>query len=105
MFQLTGECPEVVPLQLSCLLEDLHPPIALVYLPSYSPDDTHKGREAFSKIKNLLRKAQARTREALVEAIGKAIPSISARDARVSSSTADTVLRFNFLIGTVECSP
>jgi transposase len=34
------------------------------------------------KIKGLLRKAQARTREALIEALGVAISSVSTRDAR-----------------------
>jgi transposase len=53
----------------------------LVYLPSYSPD-FNPIEEAFSKIKNLLRKAEARTREALLEAIGRAISAISAQDAR-----------------------
>jgi hypothetical protein len=38
--------------------------------------------EAFSKIKGLLRKAQVRSREALVEAFGIAISAISAMDAR-----------------------
>lgn len=38
--------------------------------------------EAFAKIKNLLRKAAARSREALVEAIGVALSAVSAQDAR-----------------------
>jgi hypothetical protein len=38
--------------------------------------------EAFAKIKNLLRKAAARTKEALVEAIGVALWAISPKDAR-----------------------
>ncbi len=38
--------------------------------------------EAFSKVKCLLRKAEARNREALVEAMGRDLSSISARDAR-----------------------
>jgi hypothetical protein len=38
--------------------------------------------EAFAKIKNLLRKAASRTKEALVEAIGAALCAISAQDAR-----------------------
>jgi hypothetical protein len=38
--------------------------------------------EAFSKIKGILRKAEARTREALVEALGAAISSVSARAAQ-----------------------
>ena len=53
----------------------------LMYLPSYSPD-LNPIEEAFSKIKNLIRKAQARSREALLEAIGAAISALSAQDAR-----------------------
>jgi len=53
----------------------------LLYLPSYSPD-LNPIEEAFSKIKGLLRKGEARTREALVEAIGTAISAITAKDAR-----------------------
>lgn len=44
----------------------------LLYLPSYSPD-LNPIEEAFSKVKRLLRKAQARTRDALVEAMGRAL--------------------------------
>jgi transposase len=53
----------------------------LVYLPSYSPD-FNPIEEAFSKIKGLVRKAEARTKEALVEAIGSALSAITSRDAR-----------------------
>ena len=53
----------------------------LVYLPAYSPD-LNPIEEAFSKIKELVRKAEARTREALVEAIGSALSAVSAKDAR-----------------------
>ena len=53
----------------------------LLYLPSYSPD-LNPIEEAFSKIKGLIRKAQARSREALLEAIGAAISALSAQDAR-----------------------
>jgi transposase len=53
----------------------------LVYLPSYSPD-FNPIEEAFSKIKGLVRKAEARTREALVEAIGSALSAVTSRDAR-----------------------
>ncbi len=53
----------------------------LIYLPSYSPD-YNPIEEAFAKIKNLLRKAAARTKEALVEAIGVALGAVSAADAR-----------------------
>ncbi len=54
---------------------------AVVYLPPYSPD-YNPIEEAFAKIKNLLRNASARTKEALVEAIGVALSAISAQDAR-----------------------
>lgn len=53
----------------------------LVYLPSYSPD-LNPIEEAFAKIKNLLRKASARTKEALVEATGVALSAVSAADAQ-----------------------
>jgi transposase len=52
-----------------------------VYLPPYLPDH-NPIEEAFSKIKGLLRKAEARTRETLVEAIGRALSTITARDTR-----------------------
>ena len=53
----------------------------LLYLPPYSPG-LNPIEEAFAKIKSLLRKAEARTREALVEAMGQAISAVSARDAQ-----------------------
>lgn len=53
----------------------------LLYLPPYSPD-FNPIEEAFSKIKGALRKAQARTREALIEALGVAISAVTARDAQ-----------------------
>ena len=53
----------------------------LLYLPPYSPD-YNPIEEAFAKIKSLMRKAEARTRETLLEAMGKAISTVSARDAR-----------------------
>ena len=53
----------------------------LIYLPSYSPD-YNPIEEAFAKIKNLLRKVTARTKEALVEAIGVALSAVTAADAR-----------------------
>jgi transposase len=51
----------------------------LLFLPSYSPD-LNPIEEAFSKIKNLVRKAQARTREALNEAISEAMSAITLED-------------------------
>jgi transposase len=53
----------------------------LVYLPSYSPD-LNPIEEAFAKIKGFVRKAEARTREALVEAIGSALSAVTIEDAR-----------------------
>ena len=53
----------------------------LLYLPPYSPD-FNPIEEAFSKVKGLMRKAEARSREALVEAMGKALDAVSATDAR-----------------------
>jgi transposase len=52
----------------------------LLYLPPYSPD-FNPIEEAFAKIKGLLRNAQARSCEALVEALGRAISAVSAIDA------------------------
>jgi transposase len=53
----------------------------LVFLPSYSPD-LNPIEEAFSKIKHLVRKeGQQRVREALVEAIGRALAAVTAEDA------------------------
>jgi transposase len=53
---------------------------SVLFLPSYSPDFSPI-EGAFSKIKNIVRKAQARTHEALVEAIGIALDAVSRRDA------------------------
>jgi transposase len=53
----------------------------LLYLPPYSPD-FNPIEEAFSKVKGLLRRAEARTREALLEAMGRALDAVSASDAR-----------------------
>jgi transposase len=53
----------------------------LVYLPSYSPD-LNPIEEAFSKTKRLVRKAEARTKEALIEAIGSALSAVTSGDAR-----------------------
>jgi transposase len=52
----------------------------VLFLPAYSPDFTPI-EEAFSKLKTWLRRLQARTREALEEAIAQALPKLSAQDA------------------------
>ncbi|HEX5916014.1 MAG TPA: transposase, partial [Rubrobacter sp.] len=68
----------------------------LVYLPAYSPD-YNPIEEAFAKIKNLLRKAAARTKEVLVEAIGAALCRRSApKTLGASSSMPDTALRVSY---------
>ena len=53
----------------------------ILYLPPYSPD-MNPIEEAFSKVKGILRKAQARTRSGLIEAMGHALRAVSASDAR-----------------------
>jgi transposase len=51
----------------------------LLFLPSYSPD-LNPIEEAFSKIKNIVRKAGARSREALDEAMGEALSAVTLED-------------------------
>ena len=53
----------------------------LIYLPAYSPD-FNPIEEAFSKIKGMLREAGARTKDALMGALGKALSAVSVQDAR-----------------------
>ena len=53
---------------------------SILFLPPYSPDFSPI-EEAFSKIKAILRKLEARTQEALVEAIGQALDAVSQEDA------------------------
>ncbi len=53
----------------------------LWFLPSYSPD-LSPIEEAFSKLKTLLRRAEARTREALHDAIALVLDQITAQDAQ-----------------------
>lgn len=52
----------------------------LLFLPSYSPD-LSPIEEAFSKLKAVLRREGARTPEALQEAIGQALSTITPQDA------------------------
>jgi transposase len=53
----------------------------VLFLPSYSSPDFNPIEEAFSKIKGIVRKAGARTYEALLEAIAQALWAITAVDA------------------------
>ena len=52
----------------------------MLFLPSYSPD-LSPIEEAFSKLKAVLRRVGARTPEALQEAIGQALRTITPQDA------------------------
>ncbi|MDP9438705.1 MAG: transposase [Actinomycetota bacterium] len=52
----------------------------VLYLPPYTPD-LNPIEQAFSKVKGLLRRAEARTREALVEAMGQALSAVTTQDA------------------------
>lgn len=53
----------------------------LLYLPPYSPD-LNPIEKAWSKLKEILRQAKARTVEALDQAIAKALPEISPENAQ-----------------------
>ncbi len=52
----------------------------VVFLPAYSPD-LNPIEKMWSKVKSLLRTAEARTPTDLVQAIGQALAQISAKDA------------------------
>ena len=52
----------------------------VLFLPAYSPD-LNPIEKMWSKIKALLRTAEARTPEALVRAIGQALAQVTAKDA------------------------
>jgi transposase len=54
----------------------------LIYLPAYSSPDFNPIEEAFAKIKDMLRQAGARTKDALVGVLGEALSAVSAQDAR-----------------------
>jgi transposase len=53
----------------------------LLFLPAYSPDFSPI-EEMFSKVKAFLRRSQARTREALEEAIAQALLTVTSQDAQ-----------------------
>ena len=53
----------------------------VLFLPPYSPDFSPI-EEAFSKVKGILRRIGARTRETLLEATAEALDAVSRRDAR-----------------------
>ena len=53
----------------------------LLYLPPYSPD-LNPIEKAWAKLKQLLRAAKARTKQALDQAIAELLPMLTAEDAR-----------------------
>ena len=53
---------------------------SVLFLPAYSPD-LNPIEKMWSKVKQCLRRAKARTREELVEAIGTALSTVTAQDA------------------------
>ncbi len=55
----------------------------LIYLPPYSPD-LNPIEEAFGKLEALLRRAAARSHEALVESMGAALDAINTQDAHAA---------------------
>jgi transposase len=85
-------CPTLVPGQIvlcdnlsvhkrddiRALIEEQH--CSLIFLPAYSPDFTPI-EQAFSKLKAVLRRVEARTQEALEAAIATALDRITATDA------------------------
>jgi len=54
---------------------------ALRFLPTYSPD-LNPIEQAFAKLKGRLRRAEARTFDAVADAIGTAYPAVTAQDSR-----------------------
>ncbi len=53
----------------------------LLYLPPYSPD-FNPIEQAFSKVKALVRRAEARTRAILIDVMGQALSAVTSRDTR-----------------------
>ena len=53
----------------------------VLFLPPYSLD-LNPIEDAFSKVKGILRKARSRTKEALMEATGRALDAITSEDIR-----------------------
>ena len=60
----------------------------LLYLPSYSPD-LNPIEQWFAKLKALLRKAEARTFDALIQAIASALETFTPTNAQTISQTQD----------------
>ena len=52
------------------------------YLPPHPPDLDPIEEASFAKLKTLVRRAEARTRQALIEAMGRALAAATGRDAR-----------------------
>jgi transposase len=67
----------------------------LFFLPKYSPD-LDPIEQVFAKLKHLLRKAAARTVEAVWAAIGQLLPAFMQRNAPTTSKTPD-MLQLKFI--------
>jgi transposase len=52
----------------------------LIYLPPYSSPELNPIEQAFAKLKGLLRRAELRTREGLIEAMGRALSAVTAQE-------------------------
>jgi transposase len=52
----------------------------LIYLPPYSSPELNPIEQAFSKLKGLLWRAESRTREGLIEAMGLALSAVTAQE-------------------------
>jgi transposase len=71
------------------------PGCELIHLPPYSPD-FNPIEQAFSKFKGLLHRAEARTREALIEAMGVALSAVTAQDTLGFPGTVATEPQSNY---------
>jgi transposase len=71
-----------------------------VYLPPYSPD-LNPIEEAFSKVKELLQRAEARTRKALIEGMGAAISAVTDREVRGFFEHCGCGIPVQLLLGTL----
>ena len=55
---------------------------AALYLPAYSPDFDPIGGSFLCKMKEVVRRAGARTKDALIDVLSEALSAISVQDAR-----------------------
>ena len=79
----------------------------LLYLcrPTPQSPDLNPIEKAFSKAKHILKKLSACAKEALIEAIGRALGTVSTEEVRGSSLAVAIVHRSNNYEDAVECRP